>query len=210
MPSHSNTQPIRAVIFDMDGTLTVCPLDFPAMRADCGLPPDSNILAEARKLSPARQAEIDRILDGHERRAAADCQLRPGALHVLSALRKSGLRLALLTNNSARSARTIIARHGLAFDVVLTREDAAPKPAPDAVLSIAGRLDIPPEHLLMVGDYKFDVMAGHAAGARTAFVHTESRCEAPPETDFVLDDLHGILDVTREHPQVATNSGSQL
>jgi len=199
MHNHSNSQPIRGVIFDMDGTLTVCPLDFAAMRADCGLPPESNILAEARKLSPARQAEIDRILDGHERRAAAECRLRPGALHVLTALRRDGLRLALLTNNSARSARTITARLGLDFDVVLTREDAAPKPAPDAVLAIAERLNIAPKHLLVVGDYKFDVMAGHAAGARTAFIRTERDRPAPPETDFVLDGLHGILDVAREH-----------
>jgi HAD superfamily hydrolase (TIGR01509 family) len=198
MHDNDQTEPIRGVVFDMDGTLTVCPLDFAAMRADCGLPPCANILAEARKLSPARQAEIDRILDGHERRAAAECQLRPGALHVLNALRDRGMRLALLTNNSARSARTVTARLGLTFDVVLTREDAAPKPAPDAVLKIAERLTIAPQHLLVVGDYKFDVLAGHAAGARTAFIHTERQRTAPPETDFVLDDLHGILHIVEE------------
>jgi len=44
------------------------------------------------------------------------------------------------------------------------------KPFPDPILWAAGRMNVPPEHCLMVGDTTVDIRAGKAAGAQTVGV----------------------------------------
>jgi phosphoglycolate phosphatase-like HAD superfamily hydrolase len=63
------------------------------------------------------------------------------------------------------------------------------------LLEIARRLELQPQELLMVGDYLFDVQAGRAAGARTAFIATRADLEPPPEADVVIRDLRELLHV---------------
>ncbi len=48
--------------------------------------------------------------------------------------------------------------------VVAGDEGLDPKPAPDALLEAARRLDVPPERMLYVGDSWVDAAAGLAAG----------------------------------------------
>lgn len=50
------------------------------------------------------------------------------------------------------------------------RKRTMPKPAPDAVLAILRRLDVPPSGALVVGDMPVDVEMGRAAGVRTCGV----------------------------------------
>ena len=121
---------LRCVIFDLDNTLVDSALDFSRIKAEIGT--DQPIL---------------------EYRAAADCALCPGARELLDFLRVAGLRSALLTRNSRASVRTVLARHTLAFDVVLAREDSPPKPDPEPVRIICRRLGLQPADCLMVGDY---------------------------------------------------------
>ena len=57
------------------------------------------------------------------------------------------------------------------FAVVITREDEGrPKPHPDGVHRAARLFAVEPADLLVVGDYVFDIAAGSAAGAATAFL----------------------------------------
>ena len=58
-----------------------------------------------------------------------------------------------------------------AFDAVVCGDDVErPKPAPDAVLAILRRLDVPPSEALVVGDMPVDIEMGRAAGVRTCGV----------------------------------------
>lgn len=186
---------LRAVIFDMDGTLTDSPLDFDRIRADCGVPAGRAVLEHLATLPPAERRDAEAALVEHERRAAAECVLKDGAHEALAALRAHGLKTALLTRNSAESVRTVLDRFELEFDCCLSREDAEPKPSPDAVLEIARRFGVRPQEVLMVGDYVFDMQAGRAAGTRTAFVRNAKLPVPPAEADYVIGNLRELLDL---------------
>jgi phosphoglycolate phosphatase-like HAD superfamily hydrolase len=89
--------------------------------------------------------------------------------------------------------RTVLRRFDLCFDASISRDDAPPKPSAEPVLRIGRRLGLEPEQLLVVGDYVFDVQAGRAAGALTAFVQVRSDLDPPPEADVVVEELSELL-----------------
>jgi len=61
---------IRAVIFDLDGTITRPFFDFDAIREEMGLPADSGpILETMAKMSPDQRKRAEDILSFHENRA---------------------------------------------------------------------------------------------------------------------------------------------
>ena len=173
---------IKGVVFDMDGTLTISPLDFNLIRAEARVPPGLPILEFLDEASEEEGARVQAVLHEHETRAARECTLRDGALEVTEELRRRGIKTALLTRNSSASVCTVVERFGLQLDCCVSREDAEPKPSPAAVLKIAEDLGLRP------------AQAGTSAGARTAFLRSEGGMEPPPEADVVLDDLHGLLD----------------
>jgi len=190
----SKTLPgIRGVVFDMDGTLTVSNLDFDAIRNECGVDHGIPLLEFLESAPEEQRRRVQAVLERHEKRAALECELRDGAREVVREFARRGLKTALLTRNSAESVRTVMARFGLEFDCWISREQARPKPAPDAVLEIARRLGLSPAELVVVGDYVFDVHAGRDAGSATVFVTTKNSIAPPEEADFVVDNLRGLL-----------------
>jgi phosphoglycolate phosphatase-like HAD superfamily hydrolase len=101
---------------------------------------------------------------------------------VLGWLEARGVKTAVITRNSRVSAETVLRRHGLRMEVVVTREDAAPKPDPRALWLACERLGVGPAEAWMVGDGQYDVEAGVAAGILTVWVSHGSarRFEAEP------------------------------
>jgi len=79
-------------------------------------------------------------------------------------LHERGIACALVTNNSRRSAETVLGRHDLRFDLVLTRDDGTTKPEPSLFLDALRRLGVPPAEALAVGDTHLDLIAARAAG----------------------------------------------
>ena len=183
-----DTMRIKAVIFDMDGTLVVSDLDFDAIRAEAGVPEGVPILEYMEGAPEAMRPRVAEILHGHEARAADSCRLRDGAKELLDDLRARGTKVGLLTRNSRASVEKVVERFGLQFDHCITREDAEPKPSPQSILMMAEVFGVRPEETLMVGDYLFDVQAGRAAGARTAFLKRDGGIDPPP-ADIVIEDL---------------------
>lgn len=178
--------------FDMDGTLTISGLDFDAIRREAGVPEGVSILDFIETAPPARRQKARRVLLEHEWRDARSCRLRPGVAGSLEALRRRGLKTALLTRNSRRSVEVILSRFSLEFDCCITRDDGSPKPSPEPVLKAAHALGLDPSELLVVGDYVYDIRAGRAAGACTAFLHTEKARETPP-ADIILSRFEDVL-----------------
>ncbi|HBY95795.1 MAG: HAD family hydrolase [Ardenticatenaceae bacterium] len=83
--------------------------------------------------------------------------------------------LAVLTNRSRVQARELLAHHGLAdrFRAITTRGDLWRfKPHPQAVRHSAARLSVPPESILMVGDMPVDMQTARRAGAQAVGVLT--------------------------------------
>ena len=195
---------LRGIIFDMDGTLVDSGLDFDAIRRDIGLPERHPILegVEAIPEGPERERALE-ILHRHEHEGAVRATPYPGVAQLLERLDQLSLRSGVLTRNSRASVDTTFGQLGWTFDTVLTREDAPAKPDPTGVLAICQDWNMAPADVLFVGDYLFDLQAGHNAGTRAGLFVPDlsTRPEALPkwsdEADWVVggyDELHQLIE----------------
>lgn len=170
-----NLGSIRHWVFDMDGTLTVAVHDFAAIREALDIPPEHDILTHLAALPAEEGAAKHAWLLEHERDLAIASRPAAGAVELVRELAGRGCQLGILTRNARELAHVTLEAIGLAdcFPVehILGRDEAAPKPNPDGLLKIAQAWNVPPDALVMVGDYRFDLDCGRAAGARTVLVN---------------------------------------
>lgn len=159
----------RAVLFDMDGTLTRPLMDFARIKAEMGIGARPILEAMAEMDEGARRA-AEMILRRHEERATAESTLNEGCDKLFDWLRERRVRTALITRNSRTSVLTVLRRHALDIGVTIAREDAPPKPDPKPLWLACGRLGVEARDAWMVGDGQYDVEAGVAAGVRTVWV----------------------------------------
>ncbi|MEC4560928.1 HAD family hydrolase [Pseudomonas inefficax] len=166
---------LRNWVFDMDGTLTVAVHDFAAIRVALDIPAEHDILTHLAALPADEAAAKHAWLLEHERDLAIASTAAAGAVELVRELAERGCRLGILTRNARELAHVTLEAIGLAdcFPVehILGRDEAAPKPSPDGLLKIANAWGVPPGELVMVGDYRFDLDCGRAAGARTVLVN---------------------------------------
>ncbi|MCP4665509.1 MAG: HAD family hydrolase [Deltaproteobacteria bacterium] len=195
---------IRGVLFDFDGTLT-CPgaLDFPAIKAELGCPPDQPILEFLETRPWNRRKDLLRILAQKEDMAAGASSPNRGAVDCLSRLKKQGVPIGILTRNSLSSIiKALLKFEGVSihdFKTLITREVVAlPKPGPDGVLEAARQMGLLPSEILVVGDFRFDVMAGKAAGAHTAFLTNggiSAVSAGDDQPDYIIGHLEEMIDI---------------
>lgn len=166
---------VRNWVFDMDGTLTVAVHDFDAIRVALDIPAEHDILTHLAALPAEVAAAKHAWLLEHERDLAVASTAATGAVELVRELAGRGWRLGILTRNARELAHVTLEAIGLAdcFPVehILGRDEAAPKPSPDGLLKIASAWGVAPSELVMVGDYRFDLDCGRAAGARTVLVN---------------------------------------
>ena len=165
---------LRGWVFDLDGTLTLAQHDFPAIRRELGVPADADILTYMATLPADDYTAMKAQLDAIELRLAADVQPAPGAVELVRQLRDQGRRLGILTRNLQVVARSTLSCLGIldcfAPEDVLGREEAEPKPSPDGIHQLLDRWQLAPDEAVMVGDFRFDLEAGRAAGSRTCLI----------------------------------------
>jgi len=186
----------KAVLFDMDGTLTRPMLDFPRIKAEMGIG-GKPILEALAEMDDAARAAAEAVLLRHELAASVGSELNEGCLELLDWLRGRSILTALITRNSRLSVTTVLERHGLTIDVLVSREDAPPKPEPAPLRLACRRLGVPESDAWMVGDGQYDVEAGLAAGIRTVWVsHGRSRSFGAEPWRVVtgLCGLRGVLE----------------
>ena len=116
-----------AVIFDLDGTLTVPCLNFNAIRSEIGV--TGPILEAIADLDPDQRERADRVLLRHEREAARQARLQNGAVEVVNTLRNKGYPVAILTRNARATVDLVLDKFNLVVDAIRTREDGAIKPS---------------------------------------------------------------------------------
>ncbi|MCQ4321326.1 N-acetylmuramic acid 6-phosphate phosphatase MupP [Stutzerimonas stutzeri] len=184
---------LRAVLFDMDGTLLDTAPDFiavaQAMRMARGLDrvPDQQVRdvvsggARAMVLSAfdvdplSDEFEILRLefLERYQRHCAVESKLYEGMAELLSEIEQADLIWGVVTNKPVRFAEPIMQQLGLASrSAVLVCPDhvSKSKPDPEPMLLACSQLDLYPATVLFVGDDLRDIESGRAAGSRTAAV----------------------------------------
>ena len=178
---------IRAVLFDLDGTLADTAPDMArtvnAMCARRGLPAVDEakvrphvskgargMLMAAFAVAPedARYRDMrDEFLRIYEDNLCVDSHLFPGMPELLEWLEGGGIAWGVVTNKYERFARPLIDCFGLGARAgVVVGGDTCKraKPFPDPLLLAAETLRVPPQATLYVGDDERDVQAARAAG----------------------------------------------
>lgn len=160
----------RGVIFDLDGTLTEPLLDFEAIRRDVGIASGLPILEAMESFDAEARARAEVILRRHEMDAIRAATLADGCTALLAELAAREIPVAILTRNVRDAVDDFLRRFNVRVVASYTREDGPPKPSPAGVLSLCRTFGLAPQQVWMVGDFKYDVLAGRDAGCRTALV----------------------------------------
>ncbi|VVE80571.1 HAD-IA family hydrolase [Pandoraea sputorum] len=181
---------IRAVLFDLDGTLADTAPDLVAavnkVRTDRGLPPGPyetlrlqashgarGLIGSAFGVTPddaAFPTLRDAFLANYEAALCVQSRLFEGIPGLLAALRERGMPWGIVTNKAARLTNPLVKLIGLADGAAcVVSGDTTPhsKPHPAPLLYAAECIGIAPAHIVYVGDDLRDVQAGKAAGMAT-------------------------------------------
>lgn len=190
----------RAILFDMDGTLTEERLQWDDLRGSLGVPEGQAILESLLAMPAPDREKAETILHHHEHEAATRSTLNPGCTELLTWLDVKGIGRALITRNTRKSVRTVFDRCGLHFDVSITREDGEFKPDPAPLRHACAKLGVRPEDVWMVGDWKYDIEAANNAGVQGVWLSfgRERVFDAVP--DRVVHDLVELFDVLKQLP----------
>jgi len=188
---------VKAVIFDLDGTITQPYFDFDAIREEIGLARDSGpVLESMEKMTAEQRHEAENILHYHEQKAVTESKLNANAKQTLSALRAAGIHIGVLTRNKRSNALAIARKHKLKFDAVIDREDGPVKPDAFGVLQLCRQFGVKPEETLLVGDYLFDLLCAKAAGAVAVLLANHNQADEFAEhADFCIEDISRILEI---------------
>ncbi|MBD8706939.1 N-acetylmuramic acid 6-phosphate phosphatase MupP [Pseudomonas sp. CFBP 13711] len=184
---------LRAVLFDMDGTLLDTAPDFiaicQAMLAERGFPRvDDKLIRDeisggaramvsaAFAMSPeAPEFEALRLefLARYQTDCAVHSKLFDGMTELLADIEKAKLIWGVVTNKPVRFAQPIMEQLGLSErSAVLICPDhvTRSKPDPEPLLLACKILDLDPASVLFVGDDLRDIESGRDAGTKTAAV----------------------------------------
>jgi len=188
---------IKAVIFDLDGTITQPYFDFDAIREEIGLARDSGpVLESMEKMTAKQRQDAEKILHYHEQKAVTESKLNANAKQTLSALYAAGIHIGVLTRNKRSNALAIARKHKLKFDAVIGREDGPVKPDAFGVLQLCRQFGVKPEETLLVGDYLFDLLCAKAAGAVAVLLANHNQADEFVEhADFCIEDISRILEI---------------
>ncbi len=218
-------QPLKAVLFDLDGTLiysishivdcwqhTVRTCLGREMPREEILPTLGRSLPECfEEIAPGRSAELREVYRAYQRSTHDTAvTLVPDTHKALTQLRDSGLALGVVTSKGIEVATEGLDLFDLApyFNIMVTHDDSTRhKPYPDPLLVAAGQLDIEASQMLYVGDAVVDIKAGKAAGMLTAGVlwgagtRQELAAAAP---DYLLESMDRLLEIVSLHAVAAT------
>jgi HAD superfamily hydrolase (TIGR01549 family) len=183
---------VKAVVFDLDGTLVSFNLDYMVVRAEVrgflirsGLPasvlsPNESVFEMLKKVaiflrnSGKSDRAVEKVRDSvlaiaerYELEAAKTTSLLPGVVEALNALREEGLKLGLCTINGEKSVKYILERFRIAgfFDVLTPRDKVRyVKPNTEHLEATLKDLEVTPAEAVLVGDGVGDMQVARQLG----------------------------------------------
>lgn len=212
-------QNIKAVIFDLDGSLVDSMWMWRAIDIEYlgrfGIPLPEDLQSRIEGMSFSETAvyfkehfpipdSIDQIKEDWNRMAwdkyANEVPLKPGIPEFLERCREEGIKLGIATSNSRQLVENIAKVHNLRdyFSCIMTGCDVAHgKPSPDIYLAVAEGLDCPPSQCLVFEDIIPGIQAGKAAGMRVCAVEdaysVNDRERKKALADYYISDYYAIL-----------------
>jgi phosphoglycolate phosphatase len=209
---------IKLIIFDLDGTL-IDSLDDLAdatnhMLASLGRKPATleqvrgyvgqgarRLVERAMPNAAAEEIEIgiSVFLAYNEEHIVDKTRLYPGVAETLSALRRAGKMLAVVSNKNVSlctKVLTTLEADGFFECVVGADSLRARKPSPEPLLKVLRDLGVSTERAVIVGDSINDIAAGKGAGIITVgcTYGYGDRAEIA-DADYLVDTVTGLLDL---------------
>lgn len=211
-------QNIKAVIFDLDGSLVDSmwiwkDIDI-AYLGRFGIKLPKELQTEIEGMSFSETAvyfkERFQIPDSLEQMKSDwnrmawdkyihDVKLKPGADLFLEYCIAHKIKLGIATSNSRELVEAVASARGFAkdFDCIMTScEVNKGKPAPDIYLAVAKRLEVPPQNCLVFEDIVPGIMAGKNAGMRVCAVEDaysmHQNVDKKKLADYYIRDYHEI------------------
>jgi phosphoglycolate phosphatase len=179
---------LRAVIFDLDGTLVDTADDFiPAvqqLREEYGKPPmdptriRSSVSNGSRALvqlalqmseqHPEFEAQRQRLLTLYAQRLGLHAALYPGLAELLQALDDADIAWGIATNKPRQYTLPLLEQLSLKAGTVICPDDVThPKPHPESLEKACRELNCSSEGAIYLGDHLRDIQAGQRAGLYT-------------------------------------------
>jgi len=176
---------VKAIIFDLDGTLVDSRQAFIMQNYELlrKFAPESATIEDAVSLLGQSPTQILQKLSGEQKDYSEEVRmidesyvkyymkkfvsLFPGAMDCLKQLKKRKIKLGLATNTSSVILNDCMEWTGLSKvidDAVSAEQVPREKPAPDILLETIKRLRVRPEQTIYVGDTHLDVVAAKEAG----------------------------------------------
>lgn len=193
---------LKALILDMDGTITVPVLDFKQIRKEIGITSSGDLAEQIPKLPIDEQNRAWSIIDMHEKEAIKKQSLQPGIEKVFETCRKNSIKIGVLTRNVKTSVDALCQRFKLNFDMIITREFEYIKPHPGPINHMLKTWDIKPEDTIMVGDYIHDIECGSAAGTKTCFFHNPGYVDYGSEADYSVTSMEQLHKIIKESLEI--------
>ena len=189
-PTNSADNPVRAVIFDLDGTLidtaveievalnaTMGQLELPHLRRSAvealigrGV---RSLIERALEQAGARAIDIDRAVERflihYTAVVATQAVLFPGVLEGLRTMYAADVKLAVVTNKPRFFTERLLAKLGvdsMMSTVVAGDDGVRRKPRGDMLIAACRAMGVDIDSALMIGDSDNDVLAAREAGCR--------------------------------------------
>jgi len=189
MNSSDKSSPVKAVLFDLDGTLldtapdlgaalnVVCKqYERPAISAEAFTPVASHGSRGLLKLAFAddysyMETELKHaFLSEYKKNIAIHTRPYPGVLELLAVLQRESIHVAIVTNKPERLTQQLLPHFPEfeAINVVISGDTlSVAKPSPEPLFYAAEKLGIEPGDCIYVGDAERDIEAGRNAGMVT-------------------------------------------
>lgn len=211
---------VKAVIFDLDGTLVVHKLRIREAKAkllkrmkELGMDverfsletPTARILERMRGREREKLLRlIDEVFEPYELEAAEKAEAREGVKEVLEELKGMGLRLAVATNNGRMGVERSLEKVSLKgfFEAIVTRSEAGDMKPRGRILEEALKaLRLGRDEAVYVGDTSHDIEAAREAGIKCIVVaggaHSIERLLSF-NPDYFVEDLRQIPSIIRK------------
>jgi len=208
---------IKAIIFDLDGTLLVHKLKLYEAKkeflnrlrerlqgsiessTDFPIAYILNELSEEDRITAFKI--LNEVFEPFEMMAAEVAELREDVKVTLEFLKSRGIKLAIATNNSRKSVELCLKNTMIStyFDVIVTRDDVLDlKPNGKMILRTVEKMGVKVEEAIHVGDTIYDVIAAHEVGVRsiaiTGGAHSrELLLSSNP--DYIIDSFREISQI---------------